>query len=302
MAIAEKDVWLITGCSSGLGKALAEYTYKAGSLVVATARKPETLSYLPDTPNVLKLCLDVTSKEQVAQVVQATVDRFGCLDVVVNNAGYGVTGDTEVLPDADARAQFETNFWGAVNVTKAALPILREVNPPGKGGLFIQISSVGGRVCYAGSAYYHASKFALEGFTDALAKEMHPNWNIKFTMIELGAVATNFPQNMVLPPRHPAYEDPACGYNAVRAYLTSASNAVQWNDAAVCARVLHDLACKRNDITPPVRLALGADSWAVVKAELEGIMKEHETWKAVAESTSHAENQRATEFLLKSVR
>ncbi|KIW29171.1 uncharacterized protein PV07_05006 [Cladophialophora immunda] len=300
--MAENDVWLITGCSSGLGKALADFAYKAGSAVVATARKPETLSYLPDSPNVLKIGLDVTSKDQVAQVIQAAVDKFGRLDVVVNNAGYGVTGDTEVLPDADARAQLETNFWGAVNVTKAALPILREVNPPGKGGLFMQISSVGGRVCYAGSAYYHASKFALEGFTDALAKEMHPDWNIKFTIIELGAVATNFPQNMVLPPRHPAYEDPACGYNAVRAYLTSAANAVQWNDATVCAQVLHELATKRNDITPPLRLALGADSWAVVKAELEGIMKEHEAWKTVAESTSHAENTRATEFLLKSVR
>ncbi|KIX99469.1 uncharacterized protein Z520_05045 [Fonsecaea multimorphosa CBS 102226] len=297
--MAENDVWLITGCSSGLGKALAEYSYKAGSVVVATARKPETLSYLPDSPNVLKLGLDVTSKDQVAEVIQAAVDKFGGIDVVVNNAGYGVTGDTEVLPDADARAQLETNFWGAVNVTKAALPILREVNPPGKGGLIMQISSVGGRVCFAGGAYYHASKFALEGFTDSLAKEMHPDWNIKFTIIELGAVATNFPQNMVLPPRHPAYEDPACGYNALRAYLTSAANAVQWNDAAVSAQVLHELASRRNDTTPPLRLALGADSWAAVKAELEGIMREHESWRTVAESTSHAENARATEFLLK---
>ncbi|OAP64609.1 hypothetical protein AYL99_00581 [Fonsecaea erecta] len=300
--MAEHDVWLITGCSSGLGKALAEYAYKAGSAVVATARKPDTLSYLPDSPNVLKLRLDVTSKDEVAEVIQATVDKFGHLDVVVNNAGYGVIGDTEVLPDADARAQLETNFWGAVNVTKAALPILREVNPPGKGGLFMQISSVGGRICLAGSAYYHASKFALEGFTDSVAKEMHPDWNIKFTIIELGAVETKFPQNMVLPPRHPAYEDPACGYNALRAYLTSPENAVQWCDASVCAQVLHELASNRNKTTPPLRLALGADSWAIVKHELESIMKEHEAWKTVAESTSHAENARVTDFLLKSVR
>ncbi|KIW92681.1 uncharacterized protein Z519_06528 [Cladophialophora bantiana CBS 173.52] len=271
---------IVTGCSSGLGKALAQYTYDAGSIVVATARKPETLSYLPDDPRVLKLRLDVTSKDQVAGIVQVAVDKFGSIDVVVNNAGFGVTGDTEVLPDADARAQLETNFWGAVNVTKAALPILRETNPPGGG------------------------KFALEGFTDALAKEMHPDWNIKSTIIELGAVATHFPQNMVLPPRHPAYEDPACGYNAVRAYLTSAENAVQWSDASVRAQVLHELASKKNYITPPLRLALlvGADSWAVVKAELEGIMKGHEVWETVAESTSHAENTRAAEFLLKSVR
>lgn len=133
----------------------------AGCPVVATARKPETLSYLADGPNVLKLALDVTKQDQVAQAIQAATDHFGRLDVVVNNAGYGVMCDTEVLPDADARAQLETNFWGVVNVTRAALPIFREVNPPGKGGLFMQISSVGGRVCYAGAAFYSARYASL---------------------------------------------------------------------------------------------------------------------------------------------
>ncbi|KAJ9604758.1 hypothetical protein H2200_010872 [Cladophialophora chaetospira] len=296
--MAEKDVWLISGCSSGLGKALAQHAFEAGSLLVATARKLEALAYLPDNANVLKLALDVTSREQVDSVVKATVDRFGRIDVVVNNAGYGVTGDTEVITDADARAQLETNFWGVVNVTKAALPVVREVNPPGKGGLFMQISSVGGRVCYPGGAFYHASKFAVEGFTDALAKEMNPAWNIQFTIIDLGAVLTNFIPNMNQAPRHPAYEDPACGYNVLRAYMTMA-NAAQWSDPAVCAKVLHELGSNRKKVKLPVHLALGADAWGVVKTELEGIAKEHEAWKAVAESTSSAENVKEAEVLIK---
>lgn len=295
--MAAKDVWFITGCSSGLGKALAKHVSEAGCPLAATARKPETLAYLPDDANVLKLALDVTSRDQVDDAIKTAVNRFGRLDVVVNNAGYGLTGDTEVITDADARAQLETNFWGVVNVTKAALPIVREVNPPGIGGLFMQISSVGGRACYPGGAFYHASKFALEGFTDALSKEMNPAWNIKFTLIELGAVTTSFIPNMTVKPRHPAYEDPACGYTQLRAYM-DLKNAAQWSDAAVCARVLYEVASKRNEVNPPLRLALGADAWGVVKTELEGIMEEHEVWRPVAESTSHAENIKATDLLI----
>ena len=162
----------------------------------------------------------------------------------------------------------------------------------------MQISSVGGRVCYPGGAFYHASKFALEGFTDTVAKEMHPDWNIQFTIIELGAIVSSFVHNMTLPPRHPAYDDPACGYNQIRAYMASSANAIQWSDPAVCARVLYEIASKRDEVKPPLRLALGADAWAAVKAELEGITKEHEAWKGVAESTSHAKSSQATDFLL----
>ena len=146
----------VTGCSSGIGAALAKHVYEAGNPLIATARKREALSYLPDNPNVLQLRLDVTSQEQIDSAIKAAVEKFGRLDVVVNNAAYGLIGDTEIITNDDARAQVETNFWGAANVTKAALPILREINPPGKGGLFYQVSSVGGRVCFPGSAFYHA--------------------------------------------------------------------------------------------------------------------------------------------------
>src|ERR1700759_3977077 len=105
---------------------------------------------------------------------------------------------------------------------------------------------------------------------------------------------------MTLPPRHPAYEDPACGYNRIRAWMAASASVIQWSDPAVCARALHELASNRNEVSPPLRLALGADAWAAVKAELEDITKENETWKTVAESTSHAENSLARDFLLSS--
>ena len=148
----------VTGCSSGLGAALARHVYQAGCPIVATARDPKTLSYLPDSPTVLKLPLDVTSEQDVKNVMKLAVEKFGRVSVVVNNAGYGLSGDTEAIPDADARAQLETNFWGAANVTKAALPVFRETNKAfdRAGGLVIQISSMGGRLGFPGSAFYHA--------------------------------------------------------------------------------------------------------------------------------------------------
>lgn len=113
------------------------------------------IDYLPDDSRVLRLTLDVTSRAQVDKCMTETINTFGQLDVVVNNAGYGLLGDTESIRDIDARAQMETNFWGLVNVTQAALPLFRSAKPR-KGGLFVQISSMGGRVCFPGTAYYHA--------------------------------------------------------------------------------------------------------------------------------------------------
>ena len=147
---------LVTGCSTGIGAALAKHAHQRGDAVIATARNPKSLSYLPDQPDVLKLALDVTSVEAVTTAITTAVKKFGRLDIIVNSAGFAVQGDTEAVPEASARAQVETNFWGAANVTKAALPILRDTNPPGKGGLIVQVSSMGGRIGMAGHGFYHA--------------------------------------------------------------------------------------------------------------------------------------------------
>ena len=147
---------LVTGCSSGLGAALANQISKAGYRLVATARKTSTLGYLEESPKILKLKLDVTSPPEIASVVAAAVEKFGRIDVVINNAGYGLGGEFEATTDADARRLVETNFWGPVNMTKEALRVFREVNPNGQGGTVVQVSSMGGYIGFPGQAFYHA--------------------------------------------------------------------------------------------------------------------------------------------------
>lgn len=155
-AFDTNGVWLVTGCSSGVGQSFAKYVHKAGHNIVATARNMECLSYLPDGPKVLKLSLDVTNSNSITEAVNATVMRFGRLDVVVNNAGYNVTTELEGFPDEQARKQVDTMFWGPVRLTQESIRVFREVNAPGQGGTIVQVSSIGGYLAVQGSAFYHA--------------------------------------------------------------------------------------------------------------------------------------------------
>lgn len=139
-----------------MGVAFANQIVKAGYRLVATARKISALDYLGDSPNILKLKLDVTSPADITAVVAAAVEKFGCIDVLINNAGYGLMGDFESIPDADGRNQFETNFWGPMNLTREVLRVFREVNPKGSGGTVVQISSMGGFIGFPGNSFYHA--------------------------------------------------------------------------------------------------------------------------------------------------
>jgi NAD(P)-dependent dehydrogenase (short-subunit alcohol dehydrogenase family) len=149
-------VWLITGCSSGLGRSLAKYVHNAGYNIVATARNVDSLQYLPEGAKVLKLSIDVTSSESITAAFNATVKHFGRLDIVVNNAGYNVTTEFEGFPEDVARKQVETMFWGPVHITKESIRMFREVNAPAQGGTIIQVSSIGGYLTVPGSAFYHA--------------------------------------------------------------------------------------------------------------------------------------------------
>jgi len=146
----------VTGCSSGLGKALAKTIYDLGHHLVATARNVDSLSYLPDDTNVLKLALDVISQESIIAAINSAIQTWNRIDVFINNAGYSLTGDTEAISESDARLQLETNFWGPVRITKEALRIFREINPKGQGGTVLQISSMGGWWTAPGHSYYHA--------------------------------------------------------------------------------------------------------------------------------------------------
>ena len=148
---------VVTGCSTGLGKWLSAMAYEAGHFVVATSRNPTKLAHLPsDIHAVLKLQLDVTSPASISKCIKAALDHFGCIDVLINNAGYGLFGDTEGVHDRLAREAFETNFWGPVNLTKEMVAVFRDVNPKGRGGAVVQMSSFGGWIGYPGGAFYYA--------------------------------------------------------------------------------------------------------------------------------------------------
>lgn len=152
---------------------------------MATARDPASLSSIPDGDNVLKLTLDVTSISSVNAAFEHGLAKFGRIDVVVNNAGYTLVGDTEAAGDEESRALFDTNFWGTVNVAKRALSVLREENLKNgqRGGVILNMSSMGGYIGFPGSSFYHASKFAMEGWTEAVAKELPIEWNSELPLL-----------------------------------------------------------------------------------------------------------------------
>jgi len=174
-------IWFITGSSRGFGRALVEAVLVAGDKVVATARKPEDLADLSESygDQVRAVKLDVTSPAEVARAVAAALDAFGHIDVVVNNAGYGFFGAFEEMSTDEFKGQIDTNFWGVVHVTRAVVPILRRQGF----GHIIQITSTGGRRAVPGLSGYHAAKFAVEGFSEALAQEIKP-LGLKVTIVE----------------------------------------------------------------------------------------------------------------------
>lgn len=181
--------WLITGCSSGLGKSLAEAALKKGDKVIVTARNLKTVKEFKERypQTALILSLDVTSQSMIKECVKKSVDYFGRIDVLVNNAGYGYRAAVEEGNNDDVMKLFNTNFWGAVNIIKEVLPFMRKQNS----GAIINISSVAAANTFPGSGYYGASKCALEGISSALQKELEP-LNIKVMVVEPGAFRTNF--------------------------------------------------------------------------------------------------------------
>ncbi len=182
-------VWFITGSSRGLGRAIAEAVLAHGDQLVATARQPEQLADLREHygNQVRTVALDVRRVDQAQAAVQAALETFGRLDVVVNNAGYGNIVSIEESTEDEFRDQIETNLWGVINVTRAALPILREQ----RSGHILQITSIGGRVSSAGLGAYQTAKWGVEGFSGVLAQEVAP-FGVKVTIIEPGFMPTDW--------------------------------------------------------------------------------------------------------------
>jgi NAD(P)-dependent dehydrogenase (short-subunit alcohol dehydrogenase family) len=186
--IDRKPVWLITGCSSGFGRALSAALFAKGVSVIATARNPKTLAHLPDGHDrVLKVALDVTQPETIDAAIAAAVERLGRIDVLVNNAGIGVIGPVEDVTDEQTRLQFEVNVFGLIAVTRAAQPIFRAQ----RSGMFINFASVAGESSVPSLGIYSASKFAVEGFSEALRDEMAP-YGVKVMIVEPGPFNTEW--------------------------------------------------------------------------------------------------------------
>ncbi|HEX9469920.1 MAG TPA: oxidoreductase [Bradyrhizobium sp.] len=271
--LTDTATWFITGASSGYGLALARYAIGRGYNVVATARSVGKLAALtalaPD--RLLAQKLDVTVADDAATAVKAAIARFGRIDVLINNAGYGIIGAVEETPEAEFRAQMDTNFFGALSVTKAALPYLRTQ----KSGAIVNVSSMGGQMSFAGASAYSASKFALEGLSEALALEVAP-FGIKVIIVEPGALRTNFAASNAIKymPVMDAYQDIVGTMQA----LVQEHNGKQDGDPAKAARAL-DLALQADK--PPLRLQVGTDSIVAVRAHAEQLLRDLAAWEQV---------------------
>ncbi|KPH12356.1 oxidoreductase [Chryseobacterium sp. ERMR1:04] len=275
-----KNVWFITGSSKGLGKSLVEEVLLKGDYVVATARNPEQLKELSEQyPNqLLALQLDVQIKEQIYSTVAEAINHFGRIDVLVNNAGFGITGATEAFTDEQVRSQLEVNLFAPIEVTRAVLPYMRKQ----RSGRILQISSIGGRVGNAGLSIYQAAKFGLSGFSESLNKEVSP-LGIKVTSVEPGGFRTDWAgPSMSFAKDVEGYEETVGG---IKQYLTS-GKFLPMGDPAKAAKVMVDLV---NHPNPPVHLVLGSEAATILKMADENRKEEFEKWLDVTVSTDHDE-------------
>lgn len=281
-------VWFITGSSKGLGKSLALEVLTNGDNVVATARNVSQLNDLVEQfPNqVLALPLDVSNKAQIDTAVTEAVNHFGRIDVLVNNAGFGITGAAEAFTDEQVRSQLEVNLYAPIEITRVILPIMRKQ----RSGRILQISSIGGRVGNPGLTIYQAAKFGLAGFTEALSKEVAP-LGIKVTSIEPGGFRTDWAgASMSFAEDIEGYESTVDG---MKAYILSGKY-VPVGDPAKAAKVMFELASHPE---PPVHLVLGSEATTILRSADENRKAEFEKWLDVSNSTDHdkAENIFETE-------
>jgi NAD(P)-dependent dehydrogenase (short-subunit alcohol dehydrogenase family) len=282
------QVWLITGSSRGFGKALAEAVLTAGHSLIATARHPAQLAPLVERfgKRVRAVALDVTDAAAARSAMQAAVETFGRLDVVVNNAGYGNLASIEEGDDADFRAQLETNFFGVVNVTRAALPILRKQ----RSGHIIQFSSIGGRIGVPGMAAYQAAKWAVEGFSEVLAKEVAA-FGLHVTLIEPGGFRTEWagPSMTIYPPSADSEYAPILGPMIV---LMGAHAGNEVGDPEKAAQAILSIA---NMPEPPLRLLLGSDAVFLAEQQSRRMAAEDAKWRALSLSTDFDSTPEAIE-------
>jgi NAD(P)-dependent dehydrogenase (short-subunit alcohol dehydrogenase family) len=276
-----EQVWFITGSSRGLGRALARAALEAGDSVVASARQPDQLGDLVGEygERVLPLALDVTNAEEARSAIANAREHFGRLDVIVNNAGYANVAPIETTDDGDFRAQFETNFWGVYNVSKAALPTLREQGH----GLIMQISSVGGRVGGSpGIASYQAAKFAIDGFSRVLRAETAP-FGVKVLVVEPSGFRTDWAGASMTVHDVPDAYAPTVGAMNDRMRQNSAGPP---GDPARAAEILVRVA-KRDHI--PHHLPLGVNAVEMSIRLDQRLLQQDQQWRDVGRSADAGE-------------
>lgn len=272
-----KKVWFITGAARGLGALIAEAALADGDAVVATGRNADAVAErLGNSPAVLALPLDVTKEAQAKEAVDAALQHFGRIDVLVNNAGFGLLAAVEESSDADVRRMYDTNVFGLLNVTRAVLPSMRAR----RAGHVINISSIGGYRSAAGFGAYCSTKFAVEGLTEALHAELKP-LGIHATVVEPGYFRTDFLDARSLLVAPGAIADYAQTAGKVREAAVGL-NHQQPGDPTKLAAALVVLA---NAAEPPLRLPLGTDTLQAIAEKNAYVRDETDAWKALAQST-----------------
>jgi NAD(P)-dependent dehydrogenase (short-subunit alcohol dehydrogenase family) len=273
--------WLITGCSSGLGEALAEAVLAHGDNVVATARDRATVEWFershPDAA--LATALDVTDGASIGAAIEAAEDRFGAIDVLVNNAGYGYRGAVEEGDEEDVQRLFATNFFGPVAMIKAVLPAMRAR----RGGTIVNVSSIGARSAPAGSGYYTATKAALEGMTASLRSELEP-LGIAAFVVEPGQFRTAFAGRSLVG-SDVVIDDYADTVGPRRKENDTADGTQTGDPAKAAAAIIEVVEAQR----PPFLLVLGPDAQARFRATMKELEADLDAWEELGAGTSFAE-------------
>lgn len=271
------STWLITGCSSGLGRALAEAVIGAGHNAVVTARDAAAVADLAETApeRVLGAALDVTDPAQVASAVQRAIERFGQIDVLVNNAGYGYRAAVEEGDDADVRALFETHFFGTVAMIKAVLPGMRAR----RSGAIVNISSIGAQLTPVGSGYYSAAKAAIEGISGALRGELVP-LGISVTIVEPGAFRTDF-AGRSLAQSATVIDD----YAATAGRRRKENDTMHGNQPGDPAKAGNAIIAAVESPDPPAFLLLGPDALAAYRYAADARAAEIRKWEELTSGT-----------------
>ncbi|RCW81272.1 oxidoreductase [Phyllobacterium bourgognense] len=271
-------IWFITGASRGFGALITEEALKAGDAVVATARNPATVTArFGDHPNLLPVALDVTNEEQANAAAEQAIKRFGKIDILLNNAGFGLLGAVEEATASEIEKLYATNVFGLLKVTRAVLPHMRRQ----RAGHIINISSIGGYVGHPGWGVYCSTKFAVEGLSEALSDELAP-LGVKVTVVEPGFFRTDFLDESSLSVSHSAIAD----YNDTPAgVMRSAAaqfNHAQPGDPARLAKAMITVAHSDN---PPLRMPFGSDTVVAIEKKNTAVAGELAAWRELAIST-----------------